>query len=67
MYSRTSAGHRWKKSSHSSPHQANCVEIAGTPEVIAVRDSKDPDGAVLSFSRNTFAAFIADTKRGRLG
>lgn len=39
----------WRKSSHSAQVQ-NCVEVAGNlPGVVAVRDSKDPDGTSLVF------------------
>jgi hypothetical protein len=38
----------WVKSSYSGGTSANCVEIATLPTGgRAVRDSKDPDGAVL--------------------
>ncbi|HMH94433.1 MAG TPA: DUF397 domain-containing protein, partial [Streptosporangiaceae bacterium] len=42
---------RWRKSSHSSGGGANCVEVADNMQgVIAVRDSKDPDGLELAFT-----------------
>jgi hypothetical protein len=41
----------WVKSSYSGGESANCVEIAALPGGgRAVRDSKDPDGAVLRLS-----------------
>jgi hypothetical protein len=37
----------WRKSSHSGG-TGNCVEVAGNlPGIMAVRDSKDPDGPTL--------------------
>lgn len=53
---------RWHKSSYSG-NGGNCVEVAsGRPGVVAVRDSKNPDGPVLSFSPNEWARFIARLK-----
>jgi hypothetical protein len=37
----------WKKSSFTG--NENCVEIAHLPGAFAVRDSKDPEGAMLTF------------------
>ena len=48
----------WQKSSHSS-QSGNCVEVArNLPELVAVRDSKIPDGGKLVVSRETWRAFI---------
>ncbi|MBC6465978.1 DUF397 domain-containing protein [Actinomadura alba] len=54
----------WRKSTHSGGDTGQCVEIAGLPRVVAVRDSKDPDGPKLSFSPATWQAFSADVKSG---
>lgn len=62
MYSRSSAGLRFRKSSYSKD-TPNCVEIADAGPAVAVRDSKNPDGPVLSFSRTAFAEFIRRAKR----
>jgi hypothetical protein len=49
----------WRKSSHSSPTSNDCVEVArNLPGIAAVRDSKDPDGGVLSFSPDEWKTFI---------
>ncbi|TDD92329.1 DUF397 domain-containing protein [Saccharopolyspora karakumensis] len=48
----------WRRSSRSS--HTNRVEVALSPEVVAVRDSKDRHGPVLTFSA---AAFLAGLKR----
>jgi hypothetical protein len=49
----------WRKSSYSNSG-ANCVEIARTRSgKVAVRDSKDPDGPVLTFSPDEWKAFVA--------
>jgi hypothetical protein len=51
---------RWRKSSYSGNGGANCVEVAsGRPGVVAVRDSKNPDGPVLTVSRDEWARFIS--------
>jgi hypothetical protein len=50
---------RWRKSSYSGNGGADCVEVAsGLPDVVAVRDSKNPDGPILTFSRDEWASFI---------
>ncbi|MFG2086468.1 MULTISPECIES: DUF397 domain-containing protein [unclassified Spirillospora] len=38
---------KWHKSSRSGSNGGDCVELAGLPDAVAVRDSKDPDGPVL--------------------
>jgi len=49
---------KWHRSSYSG-QDGNCVEIArNLPELVAVRDSKAPDGAKLVVSRETWQAFI---------
>ena len=48
----------WRKSSYSS-QSGNCVEVArNLPELVAVRDSKEPGGAKLMVSPETWRAFI---------
>lgn len=47
----------WRKSSHSS-QSGNCVEVArNLPGLVAVRDSKDPDGARLVISPEAWQVF----------
>ena len=48
----------WQKSSYSS-QSGNCVEVArNLPGFVAVRDSKEPDGARLVVSREAWQAFM---------
>lgn len=54
-----------RKSSHSNGNAGNCVEQAHLPGEVAVRDSKDPGGPVLSFTPSALADFLAQAKTGR--
>ena len=51
----------WRRSTYSFSN-GNCVEVAGTGTVIAVRDSKDQDGPQLAFAPERWAAFAAAVK-----
>jgi hypothetical protein len=53
----------WRKSSRSGG-QGNCVEVAGMPVAVGVRDSKDPSGPVLVFARSEWKAFVDGVKSG---
>lgn len=54
---------RWRKSTHSGPNGGNCVEVAALRGNVAVRDSKDPDGPVLTFRPATWRAFTTAIKQ----
>lgn len=55
----------WRKSTLSSQN-GGCVEIAANiPGVIAIRDSKCPEGGAHMVGRAAFAAFLADARAGR--
>lgn len=41
-----------------------CVQVAADGDLVAVRDSKHPNGPVLRFDRGEFAAFVAAAARG---
>ena len=54
----------WRKSSRSSG-SGECVEVADNlAGVVAVRDSKDPQGGTLTFTTAKWAAFISGIKNG---
>ena len=55
----------WIKSSLSFSN-GNCVEVASLPgDEIGVRNSRDPDGPVLTFTPRAWAAFVGRA-RGEL-
>ncbi|MEU5993195.1 DUF397 domain-containing protein [Spirillospora sp. NPDC047418] len=54
----------WRKSSYSQPTQSDCVEVAQVGSVKAVRDSKNPEGDVLSLERDVWAAMVSQIKLG---
>ncbi|WP_344453031.1 DUF397 domain-containing protein [Actinomadura kijaniata] len=49
----------WRKSSHSNDSGANCVEVAASPNTVAIRDSKNPDGGVVALNRMEACALSA--------
>ncbi|MFJ7135559.1 MULTISPECIES: DUF397 domain-containing protein [Streptomyces] len=54
----------WRKSSYSGPGDGNeCVEIANSATHTAVRDSKAPTRATLTFPAEAFAAFLEAVKQ----
>ncbi len=53
----------WHKSSYSGANH-ECVEVADFGPVVAVRDSKDPDGPKLAFAPAGWRAFISGVKAG---
>lgn len=52
----------WRKSSYSNGIGGECVEVAGLQGRFLVRDSKNPDGPVLSF-RKTSVRNLVDRLR----
>ncbi|MEU8057879.1 DUF397 domain-containing protein [Microbispora bryophytorum] len=49
----------WRKSSYSTEQDlGTCVEVAELDDRLGVRDSKDPSGPHLSFSRRSWTAFV---------
>jgi hypothetical protein len=55
----------WRKSTFSNGSGGNCVEVASNlPGVVAVRDSKDPDGPALIFTPDDWRAFASGIRGG---
>ncbi|THA26991.1 DUF397 domain-containing protein [Streptomyces sp. RKND-216] len=48
----------WFKSSYSSGAGGECIEVAGRPGRVYVRDSKDATGPMLSLAHAGWAAFV---------
>ncbi|WP_405643577.1 DUF397 domain-containing protein [Streptomyces sp. NBC_00019] len=55
----TSAQLAWRKSTHSSDQGGDCVEIAEAPPTIAIRDSKNPTGPILTITPAAFHHFVS--------
>lgn len=61
---RPTAPGNWRKSSYSGEGDGNnCVEIANSPTHTAVRDSKAPTRATLTFPAAAFALFVGALKK----
>ena len=55
----------WRKARRSQ-HNGGCVEVAVNLDgVVAVRDSKRPEGGAHVVGREAFDAFLADARSGR--
>ncbi len=54
----------WRKSSYSGNSGGQCIEVGSAARVIAVRDSKDPSGAVLAFGPQDWQRFTDRVKAG---
>lgn len=55
----------WRKSSRSDASGGACVEVGRVASVVAVRDSKDPDGPKLTFRSAAFRTLARDIRAGR--
>ncbi|MBA9002522.1 DUF397 domain-containing protein [Thermomonospora cellulosilytica] len=53
----------WRKSSYSGGGSNSCVELADLGRVVGIRDSKDPEGPVLSVTRDGLAALLEAARR----
>jgi hypothetical protein len=54
----------WKKSSKSGGNGGSCVEVRRRDSTIQVRDSKDPDGPMLTFNPEEWEAFVDCARKG---
>ena len=54
----------WKKSVRSGGNSDDCVEVAFVDGAIAVRDSKNPTGPALLYTRDEWEAFVGGVKDG---
>jgi hypothetical protein len=58
-------GHlNWRKAKRSM-NNGNCAEVAAVIGMVAVRDSKDPQGPVLQYPVMSWHSFLAATRNGR--
>jgi hypothetical protein len=53
----------WRRGSRSGSSGGQCVEVAAARDRVAVRDSKDPAGPVLTFAPTAWRAFLASPPR----
>ena len=53
----------WQKSSTSGPPDEECVQVVRSQGHVWVRDSKNPLGPVLGFTREGWAAFLIGVQR----
>ncbi|MEI5527230.1 DUF397 domain-containing protein [Streptomyces brasiliscabiei] len=54
----------WRKSSYSGGEGDDCVEVSDTlPNLIPVRDSKNPTGGILVFGAAAWSRFVGDVSR----
>jgi hypothetical protein len=59
-------GAHWRKSTRSGDNDGNCVEVADNLSgLVAVRDSKDPAGPALTFSPDSWTAFVHAARSSR--
>jgi predicted secreted Zn-dependent protease len=54
----------WRKSSRSGNGGGDCVEVAAAQTLHLARDSKNPDGPVLAFTRPEWSTFLTAVKAG---
>jgi len=53
----------WKKATRSNDSGDACIEIGANSKIVAIRDSKDPDGSKILIDRRDFRHFASVLKR----
>jgi len=64
--SRDLANARWRKSTYSGNTGGECIECAPLDGVIALRDSKNPEGPAFTTTPRAFATFVKAAATGTL-
>lgn len=60
-----SDGIRWRKSSYSGHDGGACVEVASAAAgIVAIRDSKDPNGPLLVVPASAWRSFLQQVRNG---
>ncbi|MFV2103795.1 DUF397 domain-containing protein [Micromonospora sp. LOL_024] len=60
-------GARWRTSTRSGTNGGDCVEVADNlPDVVGIRDSKDPTGPALTVAPATWSAFVTAVRADHL-
>lgn len=58
---------KWRKSSYSTANSEMCVEVTPLSRgTIAMRDSKNPGGAILTFASHEWTIFVARIKSNEI-
>ncbi|WP_081748686.1 DUF397 domain-containing protein [Nocardiopsis sp. CNT312] len=55
----------WRKSSYSSSHGQNCVEVADLSHGVAVRDTQNRKSGHITFGAEAWSALLGTMRTGR--
>jgi hypothetical protein len=55
---------QWRTARASANGGGNCVEVAVAGRIVLVRNSRDPEGAVLAFAATQWDAFVRAARGG---